>query len=75
MSLKDWQGLIAKRPAEADVVLDMALQQSKAGGSGAFLAAGNDGLRYWVKTLNNGQGERVPATEQIIGRVGSLIEA
>jgi len=32
-----------------------------------------DGNRYWIKTLNNGQGERVPVTEQIVGRVGRLL--
>lgn len=45
------------------------------GGSGAFLARASDDRRYWVKPLNNYQGERVPITEQLVGRAGALIAA
>jgi hypothetical protein len=34
-----------------------------------------DGRRYWCKTLNNFQSPRVPANEQIVGRLGALIGA
>ncbi len=51
------------------------LQDSPAGGSGSFLALADDGRRYWIKPLNNLQGERVPTTEQIVGRAGAIIGA
>lgn len=51
------------------------LQQNPCGGSGAFLALASDGNRYWVKTLNGPQGNRVAITEQIVGGAGALIGA
>lgn len=72
----DWNGLLTgQRATTAEVQLKATLQQSSAGGSGAFLGLANDGQRYWIKPLNNFQGERVPITEQIVGRAGSLIGA
>jgi len=71
-----WVGRIeGSRPSEPDIQLVAPLAQSKNGGSGAFQAKASDGFRYWVKVMNNGQGERVPITEQIVGRVGALIGA
>jgi hypothetical protein len=35
----------------------------------------DDGRRYWCKSLNNFQSPRVPITEQIVGRLASLIGA
>ena len=35
----------------------------------------DDGQRYWCKVLNNPQGPRVLANEQIVGRLGTLIGA
>lgn len=76
MQRSDWNGLLAgKRTATPEVSLKATLQQSSAGGSGAFLGLGDDGQRYWIKPLNNAQGERVPITEQIVGRAGRLIGA
>lgn len=70
-----WSGLICgKRQSRADVSLTAPLGDSSIGGSGSFLALAEDGQRYWVKPLNNYQGERVPITEQIIGRVGAIID-
>jgi HipA-like protein len=46
---------------------------STAGGSGSFLALGDDGRRYWCKTLNNLQNARVPVCEQIVARLGDLL--
>jgi len=43
------------------------------GGSGSFLVRADDGHRYWCKTLNNLQHERVPVNEQIVARLGVLI--
>jgi hypothetical protein len=57
------------------VVAQAPLNQSTQGGSGSFLVLANDGNRYWCKVLNNGQGDRVPVTEQIVGRLGTLIGA
>ena len=72
----DWNGLLtAQRATTADVQLKATLKQSSAGGSGAFLGLGDDRQRYWIKPLNNAQGERVPVTEQIVGRAGNLIGA
>lgn len=71
-----WVGEFAgKRPAVAELVLTQPLQRSSRGGSGSFLGVANDGKRYWVKTLNNGQHPRVCVTEQIVGRIGLLIGA
>ena len=53
----------------------MLLQPSPRGGSGTFLAADSDGLQWWVKPLNNLQGERVAVTEAIVGAAGRLIGA
>ena len=51
----------------------IALKQSNAGGSGSFLVEADDGHRYWCKSVDNLQGPRVPVTEQIVGRFGSLL--
>lgn len=53
----------------------MALQPSPAGGSGTFLAADSEQAQWWVKPLNNLQGERVTVTEAIVGAVGQMIGA
>jgi HipA-like protein len=72
----DWRNqLVGLRGNDADLRLDAPLQQGNRGGSGAFLGLGSDSERYWIKTLNNIQGTRVPVTEQIVGRVGALIGA
>lgn len=72
----DWNGLLnGQRATTAEVALKAALQQSRTGGSGAFLGLADDGQRYWIKPLNNAQGERVPITEQIVGRIGNLLGA
>jgi len=71
-----WVGLVRdRRPWRSRKVVAAPLQPSSAGGSGAFLALTRDGERYWVKTLNNLQGQRVVITEQIVGRAGTLIDA
>ena len=51
------------------------MQPSSRGGSGTFLAADDKGEQWWVKPLNNRQGERVTITEVIVGAVGKLIGA
>jgi hypothetical protein len=72
----DWlDKLKGLRRNDADVRLEAPLQQGSRGGSGAFLGLGSDQQRYWIKPLNNIQGIRVPVTEQIVGRIGFLIEA
>ena len=69
-----WSGLLSghRRP-DAEITLKATLQQSSSGGSGAFLGLADDGYRYWIKPLNNAQGQRVPITEQIVGRAGKLV--
>jgi len=72
----DWAGLLSgQRVGTAEVALKAPLIQSTAGGSGAFLGLADNHHRYWIKPLNNLQGQRVPAIEQIVGRVGALIGA
>jgi hypothetical protein len=46
---------------------------STAGGSGSFLALGDDARRHWCKTLNNLQNPGVPVCEQIVARLGALL--
>ena len=72
----DWDGALKEqRATSAEVILKAALQKSPSGGSGAFLGLADDGQRYWIKPLNNAQGERVPITEKIVGRMGHLLGA
>lgn len=53
----------------------MPLRPSTAGSSGSFMVLGDNEVRYWCKSLNNFQSPRLPVTEQIVGRLGKLIEA
>lgn len=72
----EWHGLVAgRRPWRPRLVLTAPVGPSPRGGSGAFLGIASDRRRYWIKALNNGQGPKVPTTEQIVGRVGRLIGA
>ena len=79
--LDAWDGLLSgSRTDEADVTLVMpdpnATQKNRhSGGSKPLLGRADDGNRYWVKPLNNPQGPKVPVTEQIVGRIGLLIDA
>lgn len=65
---------LAREDAPACPTATLPLQQSKAGGSGAFLVAADDGRRYWCKCVENPQSPRVPINEQLVGRLGQLIE-
>ena len=73
----EWRGLVTgRRTSGRDApVLTIPLQQSPRGTSGTFLAADSDGDQWWVKPLNNAQGQRVTVTESIVGAVGRLISA
>lgn len=65
-----------RRPTDPiGVTATAALRQSTGGSSGSFLVVADDGRRYWCKSLNNLQHPRVPANEQIVGRLGALIGA
>lgn len=76
MPFDAWQGLVrGRRPWRSRVVIQTPLERSKRGGSGAFLGLASDGNRYWVKVIGGPQGDRVPITEQIVGRAGRLIDA
>lgn len=72
----DWTGLLAgRRDDEHDVVLsfpELSILPDSAG-SMPIYCVGKDGGRYWVKLRENPQGDRVPITEQIIGRIGALV--
>jgi hypothetical protein len=52
----------------------LAMLASSAGGSGSFLVEADDGNRYWCKSVNNLQGPKVPVTEQIVGRLGGMLD-
>ena len=78
VSKSEWSGLVSgrRRASAADLpVIETPLQQSPRGGSGVFLAADSDNDQWWVKPLNNLQGERVATTEAIVGAAGRLIGA
>jgi hypothetical protein len=75
VQLSDWSGVIRNRPDRAELVLKAPLRQSSAGGAGAFLGKASDGEQYWIKVPNGPQGDRVPITEQIVGRAGGIIGA
>lgn len=53
----------------------MPLRPSSTGGAGTFLILADDGQRYWCKSFNNFQGERIPITEQIVARLAVPIGA
>src|ERR1700692_4872817 len=73
----DWTGLLAgRRDDEHDVVLsfpDPSIPPVSAGSMPVY-CVGKDGVRYWVKLRENPQGDRVPITEQILGRIGALAD-
>lgn len=64
---------VNRSPSPLGVDAVLPLRQSTIGGSGSFQIAASDGQRYWCKALNNPQSQRVPITEQIVGRLGRLI--
>jgi len=71
-----WAGLLASRRDPVDApLINFAVRQGTKGGSGAFLAADETDSKWWVKPLNNLQGERVAITEAIVGLVGKIIGA
>jgi hypothetical protein len=67
--------MIDRSVQTAGVTAVMPLRQSTSGQSGSFLVLADDQRRYWCKSLNNFQSPRVPITEQIVGRLGALIQA
>lgn len=72
----EWSGVLSDRGNPDEIpVIEVPLQPSPQGGSGTFLAADDNGKKWWVKPLNNQQGGKVIVTEQIVGRMGALIGA
>ena len=57
------------------VTAELPLRSSTGGTSGSFLVAADDKRRYWCKPLNNLQSPRVSINEQIVARLGQLIQA
>ena len=55
--------------------MKVAMHTAESGTSGAFLGSDSHNKQWWVKPLNNKQGERVVITEAIVGTVGRLIGA
>ncbi|MDE0268277.1 MAG: hypothetical protein OXI96_04465 [Acidimicrobiaceae bacterium] len=61
----EWVGLVARQSVSRDSTtptIALPFQQSPRGASGTFLAADEDGCKWWVKPLNNAQGQRVVVT-------------
>ena len=76
IELAQWGGLITGRTDPVDArVIALPIKPSPRGGSGTFLAADSDGVQWWVKPVNNAQGERVTVTEAIVAAAGRLIGA
>ncbi len=74
--MSGWSNVLKeKRPLEGEITLIEPLGSSNQSGAGAFLGLANNNLKYWIKTLNNKQGPKIPITEQIIGRIGKIIKA
>lgn len=78
--LSDWEGVLENELEDsADLILlrphPPREQPASTGGSNSFKGKADDGNDYHIKTLQNGQSETVPAIEQIVGRVGKLVEA
>jgi hypothetical protein len=74
VGLDSWNGAISHRTDPADApVITVPIKPSPRGGSGTFLAADSESQQWWVKPLNNLQGERVTVTESIVGGAGRLI--
>jgi hypothetical protein len=78
--LDHWDGAIQDRSDEAE--LDLVVVETEEtknrrgdGGSKPVIVRASDGNSYWLKPVNNNQGEMVPVTEQIVGRAGQLIGA
>lgn len=73
---EDWRGsLVHRQGPDNPPVIKLPLNKSTDGGTGAFLAADQDGKRWWIKPLNNGQAARTTVTETIVGSAGHLIGA
>ncbi len=71
-----WSGCLADRKDPNNATrIELPIRQSSGSGSGTFLAADSSNTQWWVKPLNNKQGERVTVTEAIVAAVGKLIEA
>ncbi|MDE0235899.1 MAG: hypothetical protein OXN95_01585 [bacterium] len=78
MALKfdKWSGRLADRGDPTNPpVIELPIKPSPRGGSGTFLAADDAGYQWWVKPLNNKQGERVTITEAIVATAGELVGA
>lgn len=76
VELPEWNGLVTGRTDPVDApIIALPIKPSPRGGSGTFLAADADGVQWWVKPLNNAQGERVTVTEAIVAAAGRLIGA
>jgi hypothetical protein len=73
----DWKGLVGGRFDASPEGLTMIapLQPSEGGSSGSFAARLSDGLRWYVKPLNNYQAEIVCVNEYVLGSLGRLIGA
>lgn len=53
----------------------LPLRRSTHGVSASFMVRADDGADYWCKAVNNPSSARIPANEQIAGRLGLLIGA
>ena len=72
-----WAGQIADTRSDTAPLSVVSVLQPRAaqGGSQPALVLASDGRQYWIKPLDNPQGDRVPVTEQVVARCGHLIDA
>jgi len=73
-----WNGLlVGKQPVKVSLRIEAILesQSESRGGSLPFQTLASDGNVYWVKIIQNRQGPRVLATEQIVSACGRHIGA
>jgi hypothetical protein len=73
----DWKDLLkGSRHDNCTLTVDAILiDKAKEGGSQPFQVRATNRRLYWLKPVDNPQGPRVPATEQIVARCGHLIKA
>lgn len=69
------RGALARAAAPVCPKAVLPLKQSTSGGSGSFLVRVDDGRHFWCKSIQSPQGKRVAVNEQIVGRVGRLLDA
>lgn len=73
---REWDGLLVNMPANpSQTTLKAILRASTQGATRSFVGLGQDRAQYWIKTTTNPLGPQVLVKEQVVARVGALIDA